>query len=216
MFSSPTIRVDLGDSKDRVMMTEIVQESRAEVVIYDPFTSMHSVNENDNVQVRKILDNITSINRETDTTAILIHHFGKPTEHSVTAHRTRGASSIRDWADTLLAVTRKKHEHKTLRLLEFIKVRNGMEPKPILLERDENFLHHVTEEDMLCTPEKVKIILEAMGGKIEGQEPLKTAIMETTGCGEQSARTYIKLAVERRVISCDSHPQDARKKIYHV
>jgi hypothetical protein len=198
------------------MMTEIVQESRAEVVIYDPFTSMHSVNENDNVQVRKILDNITTINRETDTTAILIHHFGKPTEHSVTAHRTRGASSIRDWADTLLAVTRKKHEHKTLRLLEFIKVRNGMEPKPILLERDENFLHHVTEEDVLCSPEQTKAILKAMGGQVDGQGKLIEAIMEAVSCTERSAVSYIKIAVDRGFIRTETNPQNKRMKRYVV
>ena len=116
-FSDPTIRVDMGKPQDRAKMMEIIQESGAEVIIYDPLTSLHRVNENDNVQIRIILDNLTEINRKTGTTAIVIHHFGKPTENSITAHRTRGASSIKDWADTLLAVTRKKHEHKTLRLL---------------------------------------------------------------------------------------------------
>jgi KaiC/GvpD/RAD55 family RecA-like ATPase len=215
-YSDPTIRLDLGKDKDRVKALEIIKESGAQVVIYDPLTSLHSVNENDNVQIRRILDNITEINRKAGTTAILIHHFGKPTENSITAHRTRGASSIRDWADTLIAVTRKKHEHRILRLIEFIKVRNGPEPRPILLERDENFLHHITEEDMLCPPEKVKAILEALGGRVEGQEPLKQAIMKATGCIEKSARSFIKLAVDRKAIKCNEHPKDSRKKIYAV
>ena len=195
---------------------EIIRESGAEVVIYDPLTSLHSVNENDNVQIRKILDNITEINRKFGTTATVVHHFGKPTENSVTAHRTRGASSIRDWADTLIAVTRKKHEHKTLRLLEFIKVRNGPEPKPLLLERDEYFLHQLTEEDVLCPPEQVKAILEALGGKVEGQKPLKAAIIKAAGCGERRARDYINLAIERQVIRFEPDPRDSRKKIYAV
>ena len=215
-FSDPTIRLDLNLKRDRAKALEIVQESGANVVIYDPLTSLHSVNENDNVQVRAVLDTITEINRKAGTAAIVIHHFGKPQEGLATAHRTRGASSIRDWADTLIAVTRKKHESRILRLLEFIKVRNGPEAKPILLERDEYFLHHVTEEDMLCPPEKVKAILEALGGKVEGQEPLKQAIMETTGCNERSARSFINLAVERKAIKCNEHSQDSRKKIYAV
>ncbi|MGO9175651.1 MAG: AAA family ATPase [Desulfobaccales bacterium] len=215
-FSDPTIRVDMGRPQDRAKMMEVIQESGADVVIYDPLTSLHRVNENDNVQIRIILDNLTEINRKTGTTALLIHHFGKPTENSITAHRTRGASSIRDWADTLIAVTRKKHEHRILRLIEFIKVRNGPEPKPILLERDEYFLHHITEEDMLCPPEKVKAILTTLGGKVEGQEALKQAIMETTGCNDKSARTYISLAVNRKAIKCDPNPRDSRKKIYAV
>ena len=111
-------------------------------------------------------------------------------------------------------VTRKKHEHKTLRLLEFIKVRNGPEAKPILLERDENLIHHSTEETVLCPPEKVKEILKSLGGKAEGQEPLKEAIMEATGCGDRTARDQIKLAIKRKVIRSEPHPSDKRKKVY--
>jgi DNA primase catalytic core len=213
-FSDPTIRVDMGRPQDRAKMTEIVQESGAEVVIYDPLTSLHRVNENDNVQIRIILDNLTEINRRTGTTAMLIHHFGKPNENTTTAHRTRGASSIKDWADTLVAVTRKKHEHRILRLVEFIKVRNGPERKPMLIERDENFLHHITEEDMLCPPEKVREILTGLGGHIEGQEPLKQAIIEAVGCSPRSAATFISLAVERGTIRAEPNPVDSRKKIY--
>jgi DNA primase catalytic core len=215
-FSDTTIRLDFGKERDRAKAMEIIRESKAEVVIYDPLTSLHSINENDNVQMRKILDNITEINRNLGTTATIVHHFGKPTENSPTAHRTRGASSIRDWADTLLALTRKKHEQKILRLLEFIKVRNGPEPKPILLERNENFLHRATEEDILCPPEKVKAILEAQGGRVEGQAQLREAIIKETGCGDRRARDFISLAIERRVIICEPDPKDSRKKIYAV
>jgi hypothetical protein len=216
LYSDPTIRLDLGKDRDRGKAMEIIRESGAQVIIYDPLTSLHSVNENDNVQMRKILDNVTEINRKLGTTASIVHHFGKPTENSITAHRTRGASSIRDWADTLVALTRKKHEHKILRLLEFIKVRNGPEPKPILLERDEHFLHHPTDDDVLCPPEKVKAILEALGGRVEGQKRLREAIIETTGCGDRRARDYINLAIERQAIRCEPDPRDSRKKIYAV
>lgn len=215
-FSDPTIRVDMGKPQDRAKMMEIIQESRAEVIIYDPLTSLHRVNENDNVQIRIILDNLTEINRKTGTSAIVIHHFGKPTENSITSHRTRGASSIKDWADTLLAVTRKKHEHKILRLLEFIKVRNGPESKPLLLERDEYFLHHITEEDMLCPPEKVKEILQEIGGQVESQKKLAEAITAKVGCSERSAVTYIGLAIDRKAIKCEPDPNNGRRKIYHV
>jgi hypothetical protein len=215
-FSDPTTRIDLGLKGDRGRALEIVKEAGADVVIYDPLTSLHSVNENDNVQVRKVLDTITEINRKTGTTAIVIHHFGKPQEGLTTAHRTRGASSIRDWADTLIAITRKKHESRILRLLEFIKVRNGPEIKPILLERDEYFLHSITEDDMLCPPEQVKELLESLGGRIEGQEKLKKAIIERFDCGDRSAVNFIGNALDRGLIKSDKHPTNKRMKIYHV
>ena len=104
-YSDPTIRVNLGTERDKKTALEVVKQSGADVVIYDPLTSLHQVNENDNVAIRKVLDTITEMNRTLGTTAIVIHHFGKPVEGQETANRTRGASSIRDWADTLIALT---------------------------------------------------------------------------------------------------------------
>jgi hypothetical protein len=215
-FSDPTIRVDIGNPKDRALMVDIIKESQAEVVVYDPLSSIHRINENDNIAMRGVLDNITEMNRKLGTTAMVIHHFGKPQEGLATAHRTRGSSSIRDWADTLIAVTRKKHEHKTLRLLEFIKVRNGPEPKPILLERDEYFIHTRVDDDILCPPERVKAILEALGGQTQDQAKFIEAIIEATKCSDRSAREFINLAIERKIIGCEPNPKDKRRKIYRV
>lgn len=214
LFSDPRHRFNLAKSKDESQLTDIISQSQAEVVIYDPLTSFHSVNENDNVAIRNVLDTITGINRTLGVTAIVVHHFGKPGDATSNAYRTRGASSIKDWADTLVTLIRKKHEHKTLRLLEFVKVRNGPEPKPILLERDEFFLHWPVEDDVLCPPEKVAEIIRDCGGSVEGFGKLKELIAGEVGCSLRSAASYIKTAIERGFVSCHEHPDHKQKRIY--
>jgi KaiC/GvpD/RAD55 family RecA-like ATPase len=216
-FSKPDMRLDLKTQRDRRTALEIVRAANVDVIIWDPLTSLHSVNENDNVLIRNVLDSITEINRKADVTSILIHHFGKPHEGQDNAHRTRGASSIRDWADTLITITRKPHEQRTLRKLDFIKVRNGPEPKPLLLKRDDDyFIHTVAEEDVLCPPTKVAQILERLGGRVEGKMNLKEAIMEEVKCGEKTARNAIGLAIERGMVQETSHPAKASKKVYEI
>ncbi|MFZ5448166.1 MAG: AAA family ATPase [Thermodesulfobacteriota bacterium] len=216
LFSDRTLRYDLGKTEDWTAALDLVKESNAEVIIWDPLTSLHSVNENDNVQMRKILDSITEINRKANVTSIVLHHFGKPVEGMNNSHRTRGASSIRDWADTLITLNKKPHEHKILRKLDFVKVRNGPELKPILLERDECFLHHITEEDVMCSPEQVKAILTALGGQVDGQGKLLEAIIEAVNCTERSAVSYIKIAVDRGFIRAEINPRNKRMKRYVV
>ena len=125
IFSDPTLRVNLGLPGDVGKITKYIKDVQPEVVIYDPLSSMHRANENDNIQIRTILDTITHINRETNTAAIVIHHFGKPVDGVQTKWRTRGASSMLDWCDTMLAATDKSHPLRILRRIEFIKVRNG-------------------------------------------------------------------------------------------
>lgn len=214
LFSNPTLRFNLAKSSDVLKLNQIIRDSQAEVVIYDPLTSFHNTNENDNVAIRTMLDTITAINRELNVTAIIIHHFGKPTENTSNAYRTRGASSIKDWADTLMILTRKKHEYKTLRLLEFVKVRNGPQPKPIMLERDEFFLHWPIVDNVICPPEKVAEIIRDRGGSVEGFGKLKVIIASEVGCSVRSAASYIKTAINLGFVSCHEHPDHKQKRIY--
>ncbi|MCB2184020.1 MAG: AAA family ATPase [Desulfobulbaceae bacterium] len=215
-FSEPTLRIDLGTSRGKELALELIKESNADVIIWDPLTSLHSVNENDNVQMRRILDTVTEISRKTNTTSIVVHHFGKPSEGVATAYRTRGASSIKDWADTLLALTHKKHEHKILRTLEYVKVRNGPEPKPLLLERDKNFLHRLTESDVMCPPGRVREIILELGGKVEGQKQLKEAIMQQSGCSDKTARQYITGAIQMGTIKEIPDATHSQRKNYYA
>ena len=110
---------------------------------------------------------------------------------------------------------RKSGKRRTLWKLDFIKVRNGPEPKPLLLKRDDDYIIHTfAEEDVLCPPTKVAQILEGLGGRVEGQKNLKEAIIDQVKCGERSAKNFISIAVERGIITATPHPNNGRMKIY--
>jgi hypothetical protein len=147
----------------------------------------------------------------------VVHHYGKPgREETAGVYRTRGASSIRDWADTLLGFSRKKGD-TILRTLTFDKVRNGPEPKPITLERDkETFLHSLVDEVEICPPGRVRAILAQLGGRVESQEKLLQAIVSETECSIRRARHFIKQAVSHGSITCDQHPTDSRKQVFET
>ncbi|MBW2306722.1 MAG: AAA family ATPase [Deltaproteobacteria bacterium] len=213
IFSDFTVRFDLSLKKPRETAFKIVEEAHPGVIIWDPMTSLHTANENDNVKIREVLDSITEINRKTRTTSIVIHHYGKPNQELGSSWRARGASSIRDWCDTMIGMELRPHEHKTFISLDFIKIRNGPKKKPLFLERGEDFIHRIADEDMMCPPSRVREILEELGGKVETQAILKTAIMETASCKDRTARNCIKTAIEKMVIR---EIQDGRKKGYEI
>lgn len=208
-------RLDLTKRKDRNRLEELVLESGAEVIIYDCLANLHSSDENDNMAMRTVLDTLSEVNAKLGTSCILIHHFGKPTEGRENRYRTRGAQSIVDWAVTAAGFFAKPHENRTLRILEFFKVRDGVRPNPITLERDESFLLTPADEDTLCPPRRVKEILESLGGQVDKQMELKKAIMEETGCSPRSAVDYIHKAVEQGVIQ-EKANGNGRAKSYRL
>lgn len=208
-------RVDLGLKGDRTRLLELVKESKAEVVIYDCLSNLHSKDENKNIQMREILDSLTEVNAVAGTSCILIHHFGKPHDGIADKYRTRGAQSIVDWCVTGAILTEKPHENKILRQLSFIKVRDGAIPKPLLLERDENFLSSIADEGSLCSPLKVREILEDLGGEVSRQSELIDAIIREVSCSRRSAKKFIYRAIEMKEIE-EIDLGRGRKKEYQL
>lgn len=193
---------DLTLKRDRDRLRQAVKESGAEVIIYDCLSNLHSANENDNVRMREILDVLSNINARLKTSCIIIHHFGKPGENpSANRYRIRGATSITDWPYTVITLTRKPNEERVLRQIEFTKVRDGATPKPFLVERNPiTFIHTYTEEETLASPQKVREVLEGLGGIVETQKAFKESIIEATGCGGKTAWAAIKNAVKMKEI----------------
>jgi hypothetical protein len=194
-------RLNLANPQDQKRIIAGIKDHGAEVFFLDPLISFHSANENDNVAMRHVLDCVTNISRKTGASSAIMHHFGKPTENGKLEYRTRGAMAIRDWADTLIALTTKKGEGgKFFKQLNFLKVRNGYTPKPILVERDENFICHVTKEKSMFAPEQVPQIIRAKGGRVIGWQELTKAIQNILECTQREAQGLIKTATEKNLI----------------
>ena len=182
-----------------------IRDSGATVVWWDPLVSFHNKNENDNVAMRNVLDAITYLNRNTEAASIIIHHFGQPATNQKDEiplrYRLRGASAIRDWADTIITLrSTSKAENPGLgRLLDFIKIRNGPQRPPLSLERNSHFVHQVTEDSRKASPITVaKVVSENQDkhGFQGSQNDLIRLVMEHCECSTGTAHTAIKEAIK--------------------
>jgi len=202
-FVDPDFQYDLLNENCVQQMIKAIEDSGAEVFIIDPLSSFHSVNENDNSLMRSVLDKITFISRKTGTASIVLHHFGKPVEGRADSYRVRGASSIKDWCDTLITLTGKSHENKILRNISFEKLRFGEKIKPILLERNnETLVHSVAENDTVVMARQVReLLLDQFDGRVDKQGDLEEAICNRFRCSSRTARKAIKQAVDLRLVS---------------
>jgi 5S rRNA maturation endonuclease (ribonuclease M5) len=210
-------RYNLTQKGDRAKLLQRVKDLGCEVIIYDCLTNLHNANENDNVKMREVLDILTDINAELKTSCIVIHHFGKPGENPDNRYRIRGASSINDWAYTVITFERKPHKDKTIRKIDFTKVRAGKEPRPFLVERNsETFLLDFYDEESLVPPAAVAQILgDKFNGFVDVQKLLVEAIIEEKGCVKKTAKVAIKKAQEMKTI-CPIEGKNKRTKGYRL
>jgi hypothetical protein len=201
MLVDPAFRIDLANRKSLQDLKNILENSRAEVAILDPLSSYHRTNENDNVAMRGLLDNLTHLSRLTGCAWIVVHHHGKPQDGTRDIWQYRGASSIRDWADTMIALLNKKGMDKQiLRLMRFDKIRNGPDRPAILLDRNQNFIHWPTQEDVLVPHTLVVATLEEMGGEAKSQRALSEEISKRAGCSLSTARRGVENAMNTWIV----------------
>jgi RecA-family ATPase len=183
-----------------------IAEVGATVCFWDPLISFlpSNTNENNNVAMRAALDTITYINREHKCASIVVDHFGQPGkkgEEIPLRYRLRGASSKRDWADTVLAVqaTARSENPGPGRKLSFTKIRTGPPRPPLFLERDRNFVHHRTTDKKKATAITVVEMIRLHGGENAyhgSQNELCALIQEAADCSKRPALEAIKEALE--------------------
>jgi hypothetical protein len=206
---SSTSRLNLSKPKDHRVLVERISELQADVVFLDPLISYHSTPENDNSQMRGFLDHLTDISRSTGAAWVLVHHHGRPQDGE---SRYRGASAIKDWADTFLTLVHKTSKDRTLLELIFAKIRHGSGRAPLILERDSNFIHSPTEEDGLAPPSLVVTALEKIGGQCVGKAPLVREIVTLAGCKERTAYAAVDAAIGKGI----DETEHGRKRIYFL
>jgi len=98
---SPEFRLDKAELfAPMIAELKIVQP---EFVLLDVFNILHSADENDNTEMRQILELLNRLQREVGCAIGAIHHFNKSIEGSLT-QRLRGSSAIAGWAEWLIGV----------------------------------------------------------------------------------------------------------------
>jgi RecA-family ATPase len=206
IFYSPPYRPCSLQNKEFLKYAmDRVRETGANLMFFDPLVSFHNRNENDNVQMRNVLDCITYMSRETGAASAIIHHFGKPPSNNPIElqYRMRGAMALRDWCDTAITITplKSKDHNQQLRQLDFIKIRNGPWHPPIILERDGNFVHTIAESPEKAPPYLVAEIVEKHFDEIATQNDLVALVRSETDCSKRTALKAVKKALSDGYIS---------------
>jgi putative DNA primase/helicase len=98
---SPAFRLDNVE-----LFVPMIAELRAvqpEFAILDVFNILHGADENDNTEMRRILEELNRLQREVGCSIGVVHHFNKTAEGSLT-QRLRGAGAIAGWAEWLIGI----------------------------------------------------------------------------------------------------------------
>lgn len=86
-------RVTLNDAAINEVRATI-KERRIDVVIFDPFVSLHRVSENDNGAIDLVAKALARIAQDLGCAIMLVHHTRKPNGDASGADETRGASAL--------------------------------------------------------------------------------------------------------------------------
>jgi DNA primase len=99
---SPDYRLDI-EELHREMIVEL--KARAiQFAILDVLNVLHSADENDNQEMRVILQKINEIQKETGCQIGLVHHFSKAEQGSL-IKRIRGSSAISGWVEWAVGIS---------------------------------------------------------------------------------------------------------------
>jgi len=185
---------NLTDKKFQQFLIESLLSVDARVLILDPLISYHGEDENDNAAMRRSLDCLSMVCDKANAAAILCHHFNRQ-------NLTRGAASIRDWADNMLLMDYEKQTiNSTILKITHDKARNYEQQQPFYLERtsDLQFLRCEKPGKQAKQVEAVTTILKKMGGQVNNQNQLKNQVMIELNCKEATARRAVTKALEMR------------------
>jgi hypothetical protein len=129
---SPSFGLD--ESELFIPMIAELKAVQPEFVILDVFNTLHGADENDNTEMRRVLEELNRMQREVGCAICVIHHFNKTAEGSLT-QRLRGAGAIAGWAEWPIGVEA-ADEH--IRKLQF-ELKAAQPPEP--------FCYRISGED---------------------------------------------------------------------
>jgi len=188
-FQFPKEKPDLADRRVREAYIRIIEKGKYDLVIYDSFLCFFNLrNENDNTEVRNVLELVGEIPAKTGAAILFIDHAGKPSPEKIKYGikvTPRGASAKGDWADTVMTLEARKDEARELRLLQFSKTRYNLPMPPMLLEVGTNLVFAPSGVDEICPVFTVRTAVEDNPGI--SATLLYQTLMTLTGCGKVTA-----------------------------
>jgi RecA-family ATPase len=184
------------------------------LIIFDPLISYHDESENENRAMRKVLDKVTRLNDLGQVATAIVHHTGKSDASRLSGGR--GASSIGDWATSIIGLEETKEEGPGILKVTHTKCRNFQKANPFFLEMTPGLQYdrHITSKD--GTVPAVLEVLKSLGGTAKNQKELIEAVMKKTGEKKSTARRHIEEAEKKGLIQSIPAPKKGMGKAYQL
>lgn len=125
----------IDDSSALSRMTEALKDANPEIAFFDVFNVMHQADENDNTEMRVVLQCLSSVQQEVGCSICVLHHYNKDAQGTM-MQRLRGSSAIGGWAEWMVGLDRVGDKGK-IRKVEFeSKTAEPQEERYLTIESD--------------------------------------------------------------------------------
>jgi KaiC/GvpD/RAD55 family RecA-like ATPase len=153
-FVNQRIKIDTIEGLES--LEELISDLNPDLVILDPFYTLHSKNEDSSSDIGPILSDLREVVLQTDVALLMIHHQGKSKEsNSQTGHKHRGSSSFADAPDGSWSLQRSGGGD--LLTLHF-EMRNIEAPGPYQVRMDSDTLRFEITQKIKTTNEGISFI----------------------------------------------------------
>lgn len=136
---TPQLFVD--NAEQMADLTLATKQIKAEFVLFDVFNVLHYADENDNTEMRKVMERLTQFQEETRASIGIVHHFNKNADERSLTQRLRGSGATAGWAEWLIgiALMNDSEEFKVRRMEFDIKADESPEPVYFTIESSEGW-----------------------------------------------------------------------------
>jgi replicative DNA helicase len=218
LILSQPFSLKINENNDYLKLQNLIKLENPDVVIIDPFVDFHSLNENDNAEMSRIMRRLRQIVNDLDISIIIIHHERKPgIRKDETGTGLRGASAIFGACDSVITITREKTKatQKIEYYLDF-DVRNDEPIDRMYLELDHEVLWFM-KTDRKISQTIDQWIIDALIEKKENG--IKQTDLQNTGkqlgFAERTIRNNIAILIKKGTIKTNEK-QRGRMLWYHT
>ncbi|HYK89797.1 MAG TPA: AAA family ATPase [Acidobacteriota bacterium] len=193
LVNAPNLKIDSKEGYRAIEM--ILEQSKAEVAVFDPLYRLHVADENRANEMRAVIDLFDRLIEKFGIALIAVHHHGKQTEGRDESQFSRGSSVFTDWIDTQLIFRGQGEtvDGRLMRKLSFV-LRNDVEPEPLTLILDpETLWFEVQEVPQVNMEDKAKTVEAAEAIWKAGGVVNRAAIEERLGVDKNRALALLKL-----------------------
>ncbi len=174
VITRPGLRLDI--KADREALRQTVDELRPRLLILDPLTRLHAVDENVSAEVSPILGYLRILQRTYETAVLVVHHARKGAGKLRQGQALRGSSELHGFGDSNLYLHRVREqltlsiEHRAAPSQDGVAIRLNSETSAIALEIVEVPIQVAEAPPSVSPVARIEEILLDVGEVMSGAE----------------------------------------------